>query len=244
MFMLTTDERQVRDLQRELRGVRDVLEREVPPALNRTVENTRQDIVDRMDADLPGVRKSDIHSATKTTKASPSDWSGQVELSGPRVPVADLDVRLGTQTELEEIASPRQSAWLFYNIYKPCKIISRRRCIVVHPARSLDNDCLIVPVALRYAVYRRKYVRGNVLNDRGSHSGTLGLVNRFMGIRGIRSTPRPSNILSKSLSNRLVFSRVMLRSIDVFSSRIWKRDGPRISTSFSPREPDILLNMP
>lgn len=118
-YYLTTDERQIREIQREFHDVRNVLDKGVPPALNRTVENTRQDIVSRLSGANPGLDKMDIHKATKTKKASPRDWSGHVELSGPGVPVGKLDVRLGRQTEVTDIASAKQSAWLFYNVFKP-----------------------------------------------------------------------------------------------------------------------------
>lgn len=116
---LTVDEKQVRKLQRDLREVPNVLDKEVPEALNKTIEKTENDIVDRMAAANPGIKKQYIRRASRTTKASPSNWSAEVGLSGPGVPVADLDVRLGRKTEVTEIASKKQSLWLYYNVFKP-----------------------------------------------------------------------------------------------------------------------------
>jgi len=115
---LTTDKRQVRGIQREFYNVPNVLSREVPPAINRVAERTRRYIANRMAGANPGLTKKDIHSATKTEKARPTTWEGKVLMFGPRVPVAKLDARLGKKTETTVIASAKQSAWLFYNVFK------------------------------------------------------------------------------------------------------------------------------
>ncbi len=115
---LTVDKGQVRGIQRDFYNVHNVLSREVPLAINRVTEMSRLYIAKRMAGANPGLTKKEIHSATTTEKARPSTWEGKVLMSGPRVPVAKLDVRLGTQTETTKIASEKQSAWLFYNVFK------------------------------------------------------------------------------------------------------------------------------
>ncbi len=117
-FFLTVDEGQVRGIQRDFYNVRNVLSREIPLAINRVTGMARTSIAKRMAGANPGLTKKEIHSATSTEKARPAKWEGTVLMSGPRVPVSKLDVRLGTKTETTVIASERQSAWLFYNVFK------------------------------------------------------------------------------------------------------------------------------
>lgn len=108
----------VRQLQRELDDFPEVLDREVPRAINRTVENTRADISTRLSADISGITKDDVVKATKTKDARSRNWSGHVELSRRRVPVGKLNMRLGTKSDVFDIATPKQSAWLFYNVFR------------------------------------------------------------------------------------------------------------------------------
>ncbi len=235
-FMLTTDERQVRDLQRELRGVREVLEREVPPALNRTVAKTRQDIVDRMDADLPGVKKTDIHKATKTTKASPTNWSGQVELSGPGVPVADLDVRLGRQTEVVEIASEKKSAWLFLNVFIP----------KYGAAAMYSTAYRITRMVHKNITYR---VSGQIKSLAGTGAfpmpikfGRLGIFKRREGFGGIGK--KLTEMRGPSLFRIMDENKVMLRRITRENTRGFERELEKLSERHAlhiPRQPLRLI---
>ncbi len=236
MFMLTTDERQVRDLQRELRGVRDVLEREVPPALNRTVENTRQDIVDRMDADLPGVKKTDIRKATKTTKASPTNWSGQVELSGPGVPVAKLDVRLGRKTEVTETASEKQSAWLFYNIFK----LKYGAAAVYSTAYRIKR---MVHKNITYRVSGQiKSLAGMGAFPMPKRFGRLGIFKRREGFGGIRK--KLIEMRGPSLFRILDENTVMMRDITRENTKGFERELEKLNERHSltiPRHPLRLI---
>lgn len=115
---LMVNRSRVRQIQRGLDNFPDVLGREVPRAINRTAETTRRDIATRLSADISGISKDDVLRATKTKDARSKDWSGHVELSRHRVPVGKLNMRLGTKSDVFDIATPRQSAWLFYNVFR------------------------------------------------------------------------------------------------------------------------------
>lgn len=108
----------IREIQNNLDEYPDVLNREVPRAINRTVKTTRMDIATRLSADISGVTKDDVIRATKTRDARSANWSGHVELSNRRVPVGKLNMRLGQQSERLDIATPKQSSWLFYNVFR------------------------------------------------------------------------------------------------------------------------------
>ncbi len=115
---LMVNSRVIREIQSDLDSFPDVLDREVPRAINRTVKKTRMDIASRLSADISGVTKGDVIKATKTKDARRTNWSGHVELSNRRVPVGKLNMRLGTKSDVFDIATPKQSAWLFYNVFQ------------------------------------------------------------------------------------------------------------------------------
>ena len=115
---LTANNSRIRELQRQLDEYPDVLDREVPRAINRTTENTRKDVATRLSADISGITKDDVIRATKTKDARSRNWSGHVELSTRCVPVGKLNMRLGTTSDVFDIATPKQSAWLFYNVFR------------------------------------------------------------------------------------------------------------------------------
>ncbi len=232
-FFLTVDERQVRDLQREFRDVQNVLDREVPPAVNRAVENTRQDVVSRMDADLPGVRKMDIHNATKTTKATPANWSGQVEMSGPGVPVGNLDVRLGQPTEVTEIASEKQSAWLFHNVFKPKYGAAAMYSTAYRIKRMVYNN-------ITYRVSGQvKSLAGMGAFPMPAKFGRTGIFKRRKGFGGIRE--KLTEMRGPSLFDIFDQNTAMMRDIVEENTRRFERD---LESMFDGRGVDLIPRIP
>ncbi len=115
---LTANINRMREIRRDLDDFPEVLDREVPRAINRTVDKTRADISTQLSAGISGITKDDVIRATKTKDARSRNWSGHVELSTRRVPIGKLNMRLGTTSDVFDIATPKQSAWLFYNVFR------------------------------------------------------------------------------------------------------------------------------
>ncbi len=230
--LLTTDERQVRALQREFNDVPNVLDRVVPPALNRSVEKTRQDIVNRLAAANPGLTRPDIHKATKTKKASPSDWSGQVEMSGHGVPVANLDVRLGGKTEVTSIASEKQSAWLFHNIFKPKYGAAAVYSTAYRIARKVYQN-------ITYRVSgQTKSLAGTGAFPIPKRFGRMGIFERRKGFGGMKEKIR--EIRGPSLFRILDENTVMMRDITREATRGFERELEKLNERHElliPRQP-------
>ncbi len=228
---LTTDERQIREIQREFRNVPQVLDREVPEALNRTVEKTQQDIVGRLAADIPGLKKMDIRNATRTKKASARNWSGHVELFGPGVPVGKLDVRLGVKTEVTKIASAKQSAWLFYNVFKPKYGAAAMYSTAYRITRKVYKN-------ITYRVSgRTKSLAGTGAFPMSARFGRKGIFKRRDLFGGIREMRGPS--LFQILDN----NKAMLKSIIQENTKGFERELEKLSERhlvYLPRQPQSL----
>ena len=115
---VTIDQRRIREIQRIFRQFPKEVGRVMQHSINRTAEKARKAIVDRLAAVNPGLKKKDIRKSTKIKKASRSNWSARVDVSGPGIPLIKMGARLGRKTKVVEIASAKQSAWLFHNVFK------------------------------------------------------------------------------------------------------------------------------
>ena len=114
------DQRRIREIQRIFRQFPNEVGRLMRDSINRTATKARKNVVDRLAATNPGLKKKNIRKATKIKpKASLKRWSASVNVKGPGIPLIDMGAKLGRKTKVTEIATAKQSAWLFYNVFKP-----------------------------------------------------------------------------------------------------------------------------
>lgn len=116
---VTIDQRRIREIQRVFRQFPNEVGRLMKDSINRTATKARKLIVDRLAAVNPGLKKKNIRKAVKLgTRATRTRWSAHVNVKGPGIPLIDMGARLGRKTKVVEIASAKQSTWLFYNVFK------------------------------------------------------------------------------------------------------------------------------
>lgn len=113
------DQRRMREIRRIFSQFPNEVGRLMKDAINRTATKARKLIVDRLAAVNPGLKKKNIRKAVKIgQKATRTKWTALVNVRGPGIPLINLGARVGRKTKTTEIATEKQSAWLFYNVFQ------------------------------------------------------------------------------------------------------------------------------
>ena len=113
------DQRRIREIRRIFSRFPNEVGRLMKDAINRTATKARKMIVDRLAAVNPGLKKKNIRKAVKLgLRATRTRWSASVNVRGPGIPLINMGARVGRKTKTVEIATAKQSAWLFYNVFQ------------------------------------------------------------------------------------------------------------------------------
>lgn len=113
------DQRRMREIRRIFSQFPKEVGRLMKDSINRTATKARKLIVDRLAAVNPGLKKKNIRKAVKLgIRATQTRWTARVNVRGPGIPLINLGARVGRKTKTVEIATEKQSAWLFYNVFK------------------------------------------------------------------------------------------------------------------------------
>lgn len=113
------DERRIREIRRIFSQFPNEVGRLMKDSINRTATKARKLIVDRLAVLSPGLKKKDIRKAVKIgQRATRTKWTARVNVRGPGIPLINMGARVGRKTKVVEIATAKQSAWLFYNVFR------------------------------------------------------------------------------------------------------------------------------
>ncbi len=116
---VTIDQRRIREIQRMFRGFPGEAQKVLQHSINRVAQKTRKLVVDRVAWKNPGMKKKDIRKSVRLgRRATRSRLSATVLVRGPGIPAIKMGAQIGRKTKWIEELDARQSAWLFFNVFK------------------------------------------------------------------------------------------------------------------------------
>lgn len=114
------DEKKLRRIAKQFSRWPKAMPKIMKESINSTASKARTRVKKRIGELLKGVRKKDIHRRIDLRKATLTRWAATITFTSKGFPLSKLGVRKGRTTKtIEPTDSPRQAAWLYYNVFKP-----------------------------------------------------------------------------------------------------------------------------
>ncbi len=116
---VTIDPKQVARISRMFRDWPGAVPRIFKESINRTAAKAKTNTVRRIVQLTKGLKRKDVNKQVRLYRATLKNWSALIRVKDRGIPISKLGMKAGRAKKTIFEASARQSAWLFYNVFKP-----------------------------------------------------------------------------------------------------------------------------